>query len=112
MRLRFAVFCFSHTLPAQFDILSRVDPQPDNASDSVLVFGAWVGAGLALVVLCGFANAILMAALWALYLSFVHVGQLWYSYGWEIQLLETGFLAIFLCPLLDTRPFPRRPPPL
>ena len=29
-------------------------------------------------------------------------------YGWEIQLVETGFLAIFLCPLVDGRPFPRR----
>ena len=51
-------------------------------------------------------------ALWALYLSFVHVGQIFYGYGWEILLLETGFLAIFLCPLLDRRPFARRPPPL
>jgi hypothetical protein len=41
----------------------------------------------------------------------VHVGQDWYGYGWEIQLLETGFLAIFLCPLLDPRPFPGREPP-
>jgi hypothetical protein len=40
------------------------------------------------------------------------MGQDWYSYGWEIQLLETGLLGIFLCPLLDGRPFPRRPPPL
>ncbi|MFL6593964.1 MAG: lipase maturation factor family protein, partial [Chthoniobacterales bacterium] len=30
---------------------------------------------------------------------------------WEVQLLETGFLAIFLCPLIDPRPFPKRPPP-
>jgi hypothetical protein len=29
-----------------------------------------------------------------------------------MQLLETGFLSIFLCPLLDARPFPKRPPPL
>src|SRR5207249_3901954 len=72
---------------------------------------AWLGAGLSLVVLAGFANALLMAVLWALYLSFVHIGQDWYGYGWEIQLLETGFLAVFLCPLLDPRPFPRRPPP-
>src|SRR5213592_3834276 len=72
---------------------------------------AWLGAGLSLVVLAGFANALLMAVLWALYLSFVHIGQDWYGYGWEIQLLETGFLAIFLCPLLDPRPFPRREPP-
>jgi hypothetical protein len=45
-------------------------------------------------------------------MSIVHVGQEWYSYGWEIQLTETGFLAIFFCPLLDLRPFPRREPPM
>jgi hypothetical protein len=42
---------------------------------------------------------------WFLYMSIVHVGQDWYGYGWEIQMIETGFLAIFLCPLLDARPF-------
>jgi hypothetical protein len=63
-------------------------------------------------VVCGYANVILLALLWGLYMSFVHVGQEWYGYGWEMQLLETGFLAMFLCPLLDGRPFPRRPPPL
>src|SRR5437016_14624963 len=82
-----------------------------DVSDGVLVTGAWVGTALSLVVLLGFANAVLLAMLWALYLSFVHLGQDWYGYGWEIQLLETGFLAVFLCPLLDGRPFPRRPPP-
>jgi Lipase maturation factor len=80
-------------------------------SDAFLVAAAWVGVALSVVVMLGYADAILMTILWALYLSFVHVGQDWYSYGWEIQLLETGFLAIFLCPLLDGRPFPRRPPP-
>jgi len=79
-------------------------------SDRLLVALAWVGAGLSLLVLAGLANAILMLALWALYMSFVHIGQLWYGYGWEIQLLETGFLATFLCPLVDPRPFPRRAP--
>src|SRR5438270_583455 len=52
-----------------------------------------------------------LTVLWLLYMSFVHVGQEWYGYGWEIQLTETGFLAIFLCPLLDMRPFPRYAPP-
>ena len=82
-----------------------------DASDGFMLAMAWLGAGLSLVVLAGFANALLLAVLWALYLSFVHIGQRWYGYGWEIQLLETGFLAVFLCPLLDPRPFPRRPPP-
>jgi membrane protein implicated in regulation of membrane protease activity len=39
---------------------------------------------------------LLWALLWALYLSFVNVGQLFYGYGWESMLVETGFLAIFL----------------
>ena len=81
-------------------------------SDSGLVAVAWIGALLSFLVLAGFANSIIMAALWVLYTSIVNVGQLWYSYGWEIQLLETGFLAIFFCPLLDWRPFPRRAPPV
>ena len=81
-------------------------------SDSVLMLVAWTGLALSCVVVAGFSNALLMAALWALYLSIVHIGQEWYGYGWEIQLTETGFLAIFLCPLLDVRPFPRRAPPL
>jgi hypothetical protein len=83
-----------------------------NSSDAALVATAWIGVALSCVVLCGWANALVLAALWLLYMSFVHVGQDWYSYGWEVQLLETGFLAIFLCPLLDGRPFPRRAPPL
>ena len=45
-------------------------------------------------------------------MSIVHIGQIWYGYGWEIQLLETGFLSIFLCPLLDGRPFPKCRPPI
>src|SRR5712691_7017819 len=81
-------------------------------SDSALLFAAWTGFGLSCLVVAGFANAILLGVLWILYMSFVHIGQDWYGYGWEVQLLETGFLAIFLCPLLDARPFPRRPPPL
>ena len=46
-------------------------------------------------------------ALWALYLSFVQIGQLFYGYGWETQLLETGFLAVFLCPLTQPATVPR-----
>jgi lipase maturation factor len=83
-----------------------------DVSDPCLLSMAWLGAALSLVMLLGYANAILLAILWVLYLSFVHIGQDWYGYGWEIQLLETGFLAIFSCPLLDGRPFPRRPPPV
>ena len=82
-----------------------------NHSDTAMLVLAWVGFIFSLVVFCGFANALLMSVLWILYMSFVHVGQVWYGYGWEIQLLETGFLAIFLCPLIDMRPFPKRETP-
>jgi hypothetical protein len=81
-------------------------------TDAFLTASCWVGVALSALVLLGYANAIVMIALWFLYLSFVQIGQTWYGFGWEYQLLETGFLAIFLCPLLDGRPFPRTPPPL
>ncbi len=80
-------------------------------SDRVLLVVAWTGVILSCIVAAGYANALLMTALWVLYMSIVHAGQDWYGYGWEIQLLETGFLAIFLCPLFDGRPFPGRAPP-
>src|SRR4029078_8742738 len=81
-------------------------------SDHSLSIFSWVGFALSLIVLAGYANAILLAVLWAMYMSIVHIGQIWYGYGWEIQLLETGILSIFLCPLLDGRPFPKSRPPI
>ncbi len=70
-------------------------------------------AGVVLGLLCalGFTNSIALFVLWALYLSFVHVGQVWLGYGWDIQLCETGLLAVFLAPALDPRPIPSRQPP-
>jgi hypothetical protein len=82
------------------------------SSDAALMIFAWAGFIISCVVIAGFANVPILAALWIIYMSFVHIGQEWYGYGWEIQLIETGFLAIFLCPLLDMRPFPKRPPPI
>ena len=69
-------------------------------SDSALLIIGWLGFLLSIVLIAGYANAPMMAVLWFFYMSFVHIGQEWYGYGWEIQLLETGFLAIFLCPLI------------
>src|SRR5690242_7322223 len=80
-------------------------------TDTTLLVFAWIGFILSLVVVAGYANVPILFVLWFLYMSFVHVGQEWYRYGWEIQLLETGFLAIFLCPLWEMRPFPKRAPP-
>jgi hypothetical protein len=83
-----------------------------DCSDATLLAAAWVGFALSLLVLFGATNALLQLALWALYLSFVQIGQLFYGYGWETQLCETGFLAIFLCPLRRVGPFASASPPV
>ena len=81
-------------------------------SDNFLKTMAWIGVSISFLITIGLANGLILFFIWFLYLSFVHIGQLWYGYGWEIQLLETGFLAIFLCPILDSRPFPKSSPPI
>jgi len=73
-------------------------------SDAGLLAVSILGCALGLAVVLGVENALVMAALWILYLSVVHVGQIFYGYGWEILLLEAGFLAIFLAPLRSWRP--------
>ena len=82
-----------------------------SASDAWLQGAAWLGLLGALAVLAGFANAPLLALLWALYLSFTHVGQIFYGYGWDSLLCETGFLAIFLAPGWRPQQFASSSPP-
>lgn len=72
-------------------------------SDRFFAATAWFGAALALALVAGVDDRVPLAVamllwlvLWVLYLSIVNVGQLWYAFGWESLLLETGFLAIFL----------------
>ncbi|RIQ21085.1 lipase maturation factor family protein [Jiangella rhizosphaerae] len=74
-------------------------------SDRFFAAVAWVGvlwsAGLLLGLaddLPVWANLLVWAVPWALYLSIVQVGQVWYGFGWESLLCEVGFLAIFLGP--------------
>jgi len=79
-----------------------------DASDATFRVGGYLGLGLSLLVLFGLANVPILFVLWLLYMSFVHVGQIFYGYGWEILLLEAGFLAIFLAPLANPGPFVKR----
>ena len=72
-------------------------------SDRFFAAVAWAGAALAAALAAGLGDAVPLGAsmlawavLWALYLSIVNTGQLWYGFGWESLLLEAGFLAIFL----------------
>ena len=81
------------------------------ASDGALLAAGWAGVVLALAVLAGYANGLMLIVLCALQISVCNLDSSFYGFGWEIQLCETGFLCAFLVPLVDGRPFPRRPPP-
>jgi hypothetical protein len=72
-------------------------------SDRLLRLVAWVGITLSATLVAGLAQRgplwlpmLVWLVLWALYLSIVNIGQVFYSFGWESILLEAGFLAIFL----------------
>lgn len=72
-------------------------------SDRFLAVVAWLGVMLSAAALLGISergptwvSALVWFCLWALYLSIVNVGQIFYSFGWESLLLEAGFLAVLL----------------
>ncbi|MEU2350694.1 lipase maturation factor family protein [Modestobacter sp. NPDC049651] len=74
-------------------------------SDRFFTACTWLGAALSAAALVGVADQLPLAGwlawwlvLWALYLSIVNVGQIWYGFGWESLLLEAGFLTAFLGP--------------
>ncbi|MDH5672027.1 MAG: lipase maturation factor family protein [Myxococcales bacterium] len=77
-----------------------------DCSDAVMAALAWLDLVLACLLMLGVGNGLLVAALWLIYLSFCHVGQTFWGYGWEMLLLEATFLAIFLCPLRGLRALP------
>ncbi|MEI7715919.1 MAG: lipase maturation factor family protein, partial [Mycobacterium sp.] len=72
-------------------------------SDRLFAGVSWFGAAWAGAIAAGvadlaplWASMLMWLTLWALYLSIVNVGQVWYGFGWESLLLETGFVMIFL----------------
>lgn len=71
-------------------------------SDRFMMTAAALGLALSAAAIAGltdaFSNwvsALCWFTLWALYMSFVNIGSVFYGFGWESLLLETGFLAIF-----------------
>ncbi|MEM7563058.1 MAG: lipase maturation factor family protein [Pseudomonadota bacterium] len=114
----------SGLLPADLFLQKRSDSSPLHGflawptlfhfylSDTAMVILAWMGCALSLIVLAGFANMIILFLLWLFYMSIVHIGQLFYGFGWEMQTLELGFLAIWMVPFRDWRPFPKSAVPL
>lgn len=80
------------------------------SSDAFMGAVAWAGVLLSVATVTGlserfgmFISILVWSLLWLFHLSFVNVGQTFYSFGWEIMTLEVGFLAIFLGSR-DTRP--------
>ena len=72
-------------------------------NDRAFATAGWGGVVLAALAMTGVserfglvASMAVWAGLWVLYLSFVNIGQSFYSFGWESILCEAGFLAIFL----------------
>jgi len=82
-------------------------------SDQGLSIFSWIGFCLSLVVLAGYANAFIHPRRFVDHLhSIVHIGQIWYGYGWGDSAPGNRFPLDFSFPLLDGRPFPNCRPPL
>ena len=77
------------------------------ASDAVLHTLAASGTVLSILLLADVAPGPVLLLLWALYLSLVVVGQTFFSFQWDILLLETALTSLFIAPW---RLRPRLPP--
>jgi len=74
-----------------------------NADDLVIQILCWLGAVLAILLLAGRMERLILAVLYVLYLSFSLAGQEFLSFQWDALLLEAGFLAIFFGGTLGTQ---------
>ncbi len=81
-----------------------------SASDPFLKTLCLVGTGLAALLACDVAPALLLAALWALYLSLATVCREFLWFQWDSLLLEAGLLGMLLAPL-RLRPSRQPEPP-
>lgn len=69
-----------------------------DASDEALVRACRLGQLLSLALVIGVAPRLVLAALWALYLSFVTAGSDFLSFQWDALLLETSLYAMVIAP--------------
>ncbi len=67
-----------------------------NASDLALYGATLAGCACAVLLFLGLFEQVASIALFLLYLSLFHAGQIFLSFQWDSLLLEAGFLAIFL----------------
>jgi hypothetical protein len=76
-----------------------------NSSDAFLHFLCGSGVFCSLLLIFGIAPAVLLVVLFVSYLSLTIAGQDFFSFQWDVLLLETGFISIFFAPW---RLWPRR----
>ena len=69
-----------------------------NSSNAFLHFLCGGGVVLSVLLIFGIAPTLSLVALFAFYLSLTIAGQTFLSFQWDVLLLETGFLSIFLAP--------------
>jgi lipase maturation factor 1 len=69
-----------------------------NSSNAFVHLLCGGGVLLSLILIVGIAPALCLAALFVFCLSLTIAGQIFFSFQWDILLLETGFLAIFFAP--------------
>ena len=69
-----------------------------STSNAFLHFLCGGGTVLSVLLIFGIAPALSLVALFVFYLSLTIAGQTFLSFQWDILLLETGFLSIFLAP--------------
>jgi len=69
-----------------------------DASNAFLHFLCGGGVVLSLLLIFGIAPALSLVALFVFYLSLTVAGQVFLNFQWDVLLLETGFLSIFLAP--------------
>src|SRR5262249_37981184 len=69
-----------------------------DSSNGFLHFLCGGGVVLSLLLILGIAPALSLVVLFIFYLSLTTTGQTFLSFQWDILLLETGFLSIFLAP--------------
>ena len=69
-----------------------------DSSNAFLHFLCGGGAVLSLLLIFGIAPALLLVVLFVFYLSLTIGGQVFLNFQWDVLLLETGFLSIFIAP--------------
>ncbi len=69
-----------------------------SSSDAFLHVLCGLGAVFSLLLIAGLLPAVSLLVLYVCYLSLTIAGQAFFSFQWDILLLEAGFLAIFLAP--------------